>query len=193
MRGRLVEGFAGYPDECSEWSDEKTCIRTSIFADECRGEEKINFELVFQAPLDELSYSVAQCIDEVSDGYNYGVRTFDPLVGFCDYETSRPRNQKMNSRGNPAYKPLECFSFAHVEFQTMFNANYFDFFFRLSAFEGSDDRSYFELHAEQRDRQPFYQTKTSKLVNALYTCVGDKLEPATTDRLDYLPCSQSRP
>lgn len=127
-------------------------------------------------------------MDEISSGFNYGVKTLEPVFDSCEYKTSRPKNERLVTTSNTNYKKLECFSYAHIVFADIYFAQYNDMYLRISNFEGRTDRVY--LESQIQDRQTNASISFTKgLIDDMISCINRKQTPARNDIIAYNACS----
>jgi hypothetical protein len=82
------------------------------------------------------------------------------------------------------FKPLTCFTYAHVVLSDTFVANYLDFYILQSPYDFAN--GLIELHLQIQNRQG--QTainRQSKIINDYLKCVSNKVTPNSWG----MPCS----
>lgn len=93
-RSEAVKAYEGYPADCTDFT-QNACIRTDLKIDECRGVQNNNEPLVYEATLGQVGYTLAECVDETTKGFDYGVQTLEPVFDLCDYKSTRTFNEAL--------------------------------------------------------------------------------------------------
>lgn len=87
-----------------------------------------------------MGQALAECVEESTSGYQFGVRSIYETLN-CDFSVSSKRGY-VGQHGK--FKPLSCFTYAHVVLADTFVANYLDFYILQSPFDFA--KGLIELH-----------------------------------------------
>ncbi len=93
-----------------------------------------------------MGVALAECVEETTDGFQYGVRSLYETIGDCNYNNSK--RGYVGRQGK--FKPLTCMTYAHVVLADTFLANYLDLYILQQPYDFAN--GLIELHLQIQNR-----------------------------------------
>ena len=90
---------------------------------------------MFETSEAELGLALAECVEVVADGFQYGVRTIFPTIGLCNFSSLRSRTTLDSLERRGKFDALTCINYAHVVLAENYLGNYYDFYINQSPYD----------------------------------------------------------
>lgn len=182
-RKASVESLYDYPEDCAEFARDY-CIRSDLTQDSCRGKQ-YDKPIVFKSDQGTMGKVLAECVEDISAGYNYGVVTSNPVLDNCSFEPAL--DFPLRESGYARFQKLDCFTYAHVVFGDIWSGYHYDMYVKQSHPEGNRDTVYVQIEVQNRIGNTWVDYSYD-LMSDMYQCVA-RTQPAATGN-SYKPCTR---